>query len=542
MNCHCDQTKPNMPPKQRSPDDVHDIFNVEVGKPYRGSMVEKIDIETKNLDNGKVKVRRLMSMDSGIILIEDTWHEYGDVFKDGKLLPYEEINFPSMDPADFEAPVRTKNDDDDDEKKKKRELLRQKAKDMMKKPSVPDNDGDGKLKIKVKTPDGKILPVVVNKDDIVGDIKEKVENDHGIPVDEQELSRKGKPLDQPNATMDDCGIENGDTLDLEPADDTFTVRVRTPDGRKHNVDVQPTDTVLDLMETIEKDLDIPVEDQKLSCSGEPLDNPASTMDDNAISNGAIIDVSMGDISVNIRTPDDRSFAISTKPDDTVGGLKKAIQSKQGIPVKDQNLDFEGKPLNDPSATMNDLGVSDGDTLDLGPSGKNDTKIRKRPDTTSSEISKPKAKDRKRVLNPDSAWVFPTQVSAPNEGEEDNLQGVWSIPPGKGSETDPVEVNIHPKNKEPKSDGKTDIHGAYGYINGAKQDANGVVHPANVVFYPPGEKGYSPDFDHVGWWSAPNSSSKTTVSWRFKGMDCLNIRTRTVNVMGHEMTFIKEWTE
>ena len=87
-----------------------------------------------------------------------------------------------------------------------------------------------------------------------------------------------------------------------------------------------------------------------------------------------------------------------------------------------------------------------------------------------------------------------------------------MPPAKGSGTEPVEVNIHPKHKEPKSDGKTDIHGAYGYINGAKPDADGVVDPKNVVFYPPGQKDYSPDFEHIGWWSAPESHSTTTISW------------------------------
>jgi len=58
-----------MPRKQRSPDDVHDIWNVEVGKPYRGQVVEKIEMETTDLPNGKVKVSRLIYLDNEIILI-----------------------------------------------------------------------------------------------------------------------------------------------------------------------------------------------------------------------------------------------------------------------------------------------------------------------------------------------------------------------------------------------------------------------------------------------------------------------------------------
>jgi len=603
-----------MPRKQRSPDDVHDIWNVEVGKPYRGQIVEKIEMETTDLPNGKVKVRRLIYLDNQIILIEDTWHEYGEVYADGVLLPYDQINFPSMDPADFAAPVKSK--EDDDEKKKKRELLRQKAKDMLKNKGNSDppvrTPRDDKLKLKVKTPDGRILPVVMKPDDTVDDLKQKIEDDHNIPVEEQNLSLKGTPLTQPNATMDDIGaksgdtidmapktmdiivrtpegeelpisvtptdsvrelkeklendhsipvedqnlsfkgtpmndpsttledrgIEDGDILDLEPNNTTITVHVNTPEGKKLSVHVWPTDTVDDLKATIEHDHSIPVEDQNLSFNGTPLSDPDSTMEDNGIEHDDVVDLLADDnMTINVRTPEGKTFSIPVKPENTVRDVKKVVESMHGIPAKDQILKYEGEPLEDPGATMKDLGISDGDTLDLDPARKKPPKARE-----NNGGSKPKAKEKIRVLNHDSAWVYPTKASAPKEGEIENLQGIWSTPPENGGGTDPVEVNIHPKDKEPKSDGKSDIHGAYGYINGAKPDANGVVDPANVVFYPPGQKDYDPDFDHVGWWSAPESSSQTTVSWKFVGDDCYNVRKHTVNVMGHEMTFVKEWID
>lgn len=677
-----------MPRKQRSPDDVHDIWNVEVGKPYRGQVVEKIEMETTDLPNGKVKVRRLIYLDNEIILIEDTWHEYGEVYADGVLLPYDQINFPSMDPADFAAPLKSK--EDDDEKKKKRELLRQKARDMLKNKGNSDppvkKPRDETLKLKVKTPDGRILPVVMKPDDTVDDLKEKIEDDHNIPVEEQNLSLKGTPLTQPNATMDDIGAKSGDTIDMapktmdiivrtpegkelsitvtptdsvrelkekieddhsipvedqnlsfkgtpindpsstledhgiedgdildlepnnttitvhvntpegkklsvhvwptdtvddlkatiehdhsipvedqnlsfngtplsdpdstmeengiehddivdmEPNDTTITVRIRTPKGKKLSVTVLPTDTLQNLKETIENDHDIPVGDQNLSFKGTPLDDPSSTMEDNGIEDNDVVDLLADDMTINVRTPEGKTFSIPVKPENTVRDVKKVVESMHGIPAKDQILKYEGEPLEDPGETMKDLGISDGDTLDLDPARKKPPKAKE-----NNGGSKPKAKKKIRVLNPDSAWVYPTKASAPKEGEIENLQGIWSTPPEKGG-TDPVEVNIHPKDKEPKSDGKSDIHGAYGYINGAKPDANGVVDPANVVFYPPGQKDYDPDFDHRGWWSAPESSSKTTVSWKFVGDDCYNVRKHTVNVMGHEMTFVKEWID
>lgn len=480
-----------MPPKNRSPDDVHDIWNVEIGKPYRGEIVEKIDIETTNLDNGKVKIKRLIHLDNEIIVIEETWHEYEDVFVDGKLLPYNEIHFPSMDPADFAAPDRSKDDEDDEEKKKKRELLRQKAKDMLK-----------------------------QKDN-----KKPPETEYGN--------------DKPNDTTFDL-----DDMDSERNDPTLTVSVRTPEGKKLHVNIKPTDTVQVLKETIENDHDIPIEDQNLSCNGNALDDPDTTMEDNGIKHGDIIDLEPNEIAINVRTPDDKTFSILVKPDDTVGCVKKRIQSDHGIATKNKTLSYEGKLLDDPDSTMKDLGVSDGDTLNLDSDATTDTANRKKPMNAYNDDSYPKEKSRIRILNPDSAWVYHSKASAPKEGEKNNLQGIWSTPPGTEAGTEPVEVNIHPKNKEPKSDGKADVHGAYGYINGAKPDAYGVVDPANVVFYLPGqkEKDYSPDFEHVGWWSAPQSSSVTTVAWRFEGDDILHTKTHTVNVMGHKMTFVKKWTE
>jgi len=556
-----------MPPKKRSPDDVHDIWNVEIGKPYRGQIVEKIDIETTNLDNGKVKVKRLIYLDNEVIVIEETWHEYEDVFVDGKLLPYNEINFPSMDPADFAAPDRSKDDEDDEEKKKKRELLRQKAKDMLKqkgnkkppeteygndKPNditfdLDDMDSelnDPTITVNVRTPEGKKLHVNIKPTDTVQALKGIIETDHDIPIEDQNLSCNGNALDDPDTTMEDNGIKHGDIIDLEANDPTITVNVRTPEGKKLHVNIKPTDTVQALKETIENDHDIPIEDQNLSCNGNALDDPDTTMEDNGIKHGDIIDLEPNEIAINVRTPDDKTFSILVKPDDTVGCVKKRIQSDHGIATKNKTLSYEGKLLDDPDSTMKDLGVSDGDTLNLDSDATTDTANRKKPMNAYNDDSYPKEKSRIRILSPDSAWVYHSKASAPKEGEKNNLQGIWSTPPGTEAGTEPVEANIHPKNKEPKSDGKADVHGAYGYINGAKPDAYGVVDPANVVFYLPGqkEKDYSPDFEHVGWWSAPQSSSVTTVAWRFEGDDILHTKTHTVNVMGHKMTFVNKWTE
>jgi hypothetical protein len=831
-----------MPSKKRAPDDVQDISNVQVGKPYRGQVVVKIDMETTNLDSGKVKVRRLIHLDNGIILLEDTFHDYGDVYVDGKHLPYNEIQFPHMEDP---GPLGTKDDDDDETKKKKRDILRQEAKDILNKrkgncalpdnttePNPKDNNNNDYITLTIKTPEGKKLPIKINLDDDIEDLKEKIEDDHGIPVAEQNLSLNGKPLNDPHATLHECGVEPGgtidllpenialtiktpdgnalpvtmkpddtvedlkkkveqdhgipvadqylgfkgkplddpistlvdgglkdgdsidllpqemtimietsdgkklpvsvtpnltvrdlkkkveakhgipaedqnmrlhdkrldnpgatlqsygvkygDVLDMEPDDTTITVRVRTPKGKKLPVKVQPTDSVQDLKNKIENEHNIPIAEQELSFNTKQLDDPKSTLGDCGIKHhGDIIDLIAHDMILIVRTPEGKELSIPVNPDDSIGQLQKKIKTKDGVPVKDQSLSWNGKPLDEPDSTLSDYGLSDGDVINLEPTNqehititvqsldgdeyainikpngtvrdvqkklhddhdvpfndqmlslrgkplddptatlddcgicdggivdllgvgmqvtiktpggkklpvsvapgdtvqdlkqkiadehgipvadqslsldgtplddpratmddiavKNGDTIDWKPSKTSKQPSTNDAnkggKERVRTLGPDSAWVFPSKESAPKKGEKKNLQGVWAAFPGKEAGQEPVEVRMHPKNKEPVSDGKT-VHGVYGYINGAKLDADGVVDPANVVFYPPEEKPDSPDFEMVGYWSSPNSSKETTVSWRFEGADMINLKTTKISFMGTEMTFTSEYT-
>lgn len=853
--------------KERDPDDVHDIWNVAIGKPYRGQVVEKIDMETSNLDSGKVKIRRLIYLDNQIILIEDTYHEYGEVYVDGKHLPYNEIQFPPMeDPGPMGGGGNGKGDGDDDEaKRKKRDLLRKQAKDMLNRrtsnsalpvdtsdepsksyldkddkiPRKPGNNNDddddditvfvktpngkelpikicpdatvGDLKEKieddhdfpvaeqnlsfndkplddddpdatlkdrgvragdvidllpenitvhVKTPDGKTLPVTVKPNDTVNDLKQKFEEDHNIPVEDQTLSFNGKPLDNPSATLsNDCGFKDGDSVDLlpaggagdmeitiktpegkmlpitvspndkvrdlkkkveanhgipaedqslripdsstrlekpqatlhsygvkdgdilemEPYDATITVRIRTPNGKKLRVKVQPTESVEDFKNKIAGEHNIPVDDQDLTFKGKPLDDPALTLHDCGIKHGDIIDLNANDMNVIVRTPAGEEISIPVNVYDSIRKLKKKVKAKHGVPVEDQDLVWKGEPLDDPESTLEDLGVSDGDVIDLGPSNQdtinvtvrspdgNEYPIQIKPSDTIRDIKqklqqnhdipengqqlslkgmplddaqaaaeacgirdgdildllgdkihltiktpdgkklpvvvtpndtvrdlkqmvedddgipvadqnlsldgKPldkasetmrdiavkdgdtidlmpskkskssapkKDKTRVRTLGPNSAWVYPSADCAPKEGEKNNLQGVWATPPGKEAGKEPVEVCIHPKDKEPVAGGKT-VHGQYGYINGAKPDADGVVDPINIVFYPPEGKPDRPDFEMVGYWSSPESSKETTVSWRFEGADMIHFKKTTVSFMGTEMTFTSEYT-
>ena len=65
----------------------------------------------------------------------------------------------------------------------------------------------------VNTPDGKKLPIEVNPDDQVRDVKKKIADQAGIPVKSQRLFFKEKELAN-TPTMADLGVQDGDEFDM----------------------------------------------------------------------------------------------------------------------------------------------------------------------------------------------------------------------------------------------------------------------------------------------------------------------------------------
>merc|ERR1711907_87334 len=210
--------------------------------------------------------------------------------------------------------------------------------------------------------------------------------------------------------MKDCGVKPGDVINMEPMDIAITIK-KTPDGRELPIRANPNDNVRDLKKKIEDVHGIPIENQNLAFEGVPLDDPLETLGDRGVKHGDVVDLLDPLLAVNVKTPDGSiTHRFNVKPSNTVQDLKERIENDVNIPVDDQKLVYKGKPLNDPSVTVNNVGISDGDTLHLNCKQKKPSK-KAVPDydgdTNPAKSSKPV-----RVLNSDSAWVYPTNASAP----------------------------------------------------------------------------------------------------------------------------------
>jgi len=200
--------------------------------------------------------------------------------------------------------------------------------------------------------------LVVDPRESIDEIKDKVEDETGIPKKDQILTFKKKPLDDDYKTLQEYGIKHQDTLDLEPME----IKVRTPDGRITPLIVDPDDTINDVKKQVEKKLGIPPKDQRPTFKGEPLpDN--STLDDNDIHHGDIIDLTP--MKIRVRAPDGRTCELDVSPEDTIPEIKDRVEDELGIPPKDQRPEFKGRPLPDDS-NLKDNKIKHGDTIDLGP--------------------------------------------------------------------------------------------------------------------------------------------------------------------------------
>ena len=250
-------------------------------------------------------------------------------------------------------------------------MLYQRADPSKDKPVGPGMKGRVKkhkpMVIHVVYPNRKHFPLTeVTPKTTIHSVKQMISEHEEIPMAQEHLFFQGKELEDDTATLEKCGINDGDAIHLDGM--KLNVIVQTPDGKeqKHVVGITPILQILRLKGRVEKRTGIPPDTQHLQFKEEPLNDDYATMDECGILHNDTVIVKTEAIiqTIKIRTPDRKEYVVPFESKETVRELKRKLERKTGVPVNEQRLEKEGRTLFEDEDTLKEQGISAGDVLDL----------------------------------------------------------------------------------------------------------------------------------------------------------------------------------
>ena len=215
------------------------------------------------------------------------------------------------------------------------------------------------IKVAIEMPDGKTHEILVKSNDTSDSIKAKIEEETGMAAPRQVLKFNGKELPGDGAMVKDMGLKNGSAIKVEVF--KVPVTVNTMDGKEIKVMVDPTDTIKAIKKQLEKDSDIPADNQKLFMGGKELADDNKSAKDYGIKEGSKLDLEPKSINVVVEMPDGKKHEIEVTPSDTKDSIKSKIEAKNGMAAPRQVIKFNGKELPD-GKTVKDMGIRDGSDI------------------------------------------------------------------------------------------------------------------------------------------------------------------------------------
>ena len=207
---------------------------------------------------------------------------------------------------------------------------------------------------------GKTITLAVFSSDSIWKVKAEIQDKEGIPADQQCLTFAGQQLED-DTTLHQYGITVGSTLYMCAPICVKTTNVVSPTSSAITVTVDATDTFETVKVKIQDQLGIPKEQQCLIVSGYLVEENGTTLRIFNPYRSSLFNIQdcmqvLRKI-IFVKTVLDRTIAMPYHRGDTIADVKAVVESKEGIPAKEQHLFLDHKEVNDPVLVADYVGCS-----------------------------------------------------------------------------------------------------------------------------------------------------------------------------------------